>query len=488
MEKDRRIPAPQLPNGYAELANQPELVAAWEQEVAVRRAEAVKIQHLLAYRARKTAENSRAHVLNQRVLLRAVYRDAAVVLGVTEASVRRLLDTAEFLRQYLPHTWDLYLSGQIDYTRAAKAASAVGDLVETTAGKDRLRGELLSAVDREIADRAPNDNQAVLGQWLTRRIAELDTAGHQERCTRAKARRRVDFNHCADGMSRVDALLPTVMVAPIEQELHAAVRNMPRTQTPDDCSRGGHSTAKGQIEERTYSQRMADVFAGWLMDGRNAEASSHRTVGPGEQSTRGSRGGARTPARISILIPAETLTGDSNAPAVSEDRSFTLPAEEARRIADDPDVAEEFYGALVAAGADSKGERQVTRVVKFGRTNPVAHLRAKAQQLPNLLESASEARFFSGNLRRAVLIRDGTCQATGCAVPAHRAEIDHRTAYDSGGATSGRNSVVLCRDHHAMKGLGLLPTDQKSEKRTRGTPAERDEPPDECPATSQQAA
>jgi hypothetical protein len=463
MKEHRNTPAPHLPQGYAELATQPELAAAWKQEVVIRRAQAAKIEHLLAYKRRKTAEHSSAHVLNQRTMLKAIYREAAVLLGVTEASVRHSLDTAEFLTHHLPQTWDLYRAGEIDFDRAQKAACLVGNVVETTGGKDQVRAQILAVVDREIAQRAPKDNQKVLEHWLNRRIAELDTAGHQERYDRARACRRVDFRHFPEGMSRVEALLPTEDVGPLEQQLHASVRTMPRKEV---------------AEERTYPQRMADVFAGWVTKGSAAP----------EGGQQGERTPTPTRGRISILIPAETLTGHSNAPAVSEDRAFTVPAEEARRMVEDPESAHEYYGALVTPSGDPAGDPRITRVVKFGRNNPLEELRHKAEQLPNLLDSASASRFFAGNLRQAIIIRDGTCQAPGCAVPGHRAEVDHITSFDKGGATSADNSLVLCHNHHAMKGLGLLPTAEMAKGKARASPEECGERPDERSKSTHHAA
>lgn len=448
MEKDRGIPGPELPDEYADLVAQPELADAWNLEVSERRAQAAKVERLLAYKHRKTEESSGAHALTRRTRLKAVYRDAAILLGKSESTVRRVLETAEFLSTHLPQTWQLYLAGRIDLDRAQKAAGAAADLVETTVGKDQLRVELLSTVDQELAECAPQSNDKTLNHWLKQRVAELDPAGHQERYTRAKARRRVDFHHLPEGMSRIEALLPTVVVQPLEKDLHRAVRNMARRTEPgpgpEDPAASTTQPRAEEGEERTYAQRMADVFSEWVMNGR-----AGTPAGAGAATLRSTGG------RITILVPAETLTRESDAPAVSEDRSYTLPAEEVRRLAEDPTAGHEFYGAQLSSESD--GEPKITRVVKFGKNNPLQQLRATMLQLPNLLDIASSSRFFAGNLKRAIAIRDGTCQAYGCTEPGSRSEIDHKIAHERGGATSGENSVVLCRDHHGMKGLGLLP-------------------------------
>jgi hypothetical protein len=58
-------------------------------------------------------------------------------------------------------------------------------------------------------------------------------------------------------------------------------------------------------------------------------------------------------------------------------------------------------------------------------------------------------------LRRFIEYRDGTCQFPGCARPARRAEIDHITEWQDGGATDAANLQALCPRHHALKSLRL---------------------------------
>ncbi|TLP96036.1 hypothetical protein FEF26_09610, partial [Nesterenkonia salmonea] len=50
-----RVPAP-VPGSLRHLVQVPELVSAWEAQVAARRAEAVKIRHLVDYLDRRSVE------------------------------------------------------------------------------------------------------------------------------------------------------------------------------------------------------------------------------------------------------------------------------------------------------------------------------------------------------------------------------------------------------------------------------------------------
>lgn len=53
-----------------------------------------------------------------------------------------------------------------------------------------------------------------------------------------------------------------------------------------------------------------------------------------------------------------------------------------------------------------------------------------------------------------VRLRDRTCRAPGCRVPAHRADLDHTVPWELGGLTLPRNLGVLCRFHHRAKHEG----------------------------------
>jgi hypothetical protein len=56
----------------------------------------------------------------------------------------------------------------------------------------------------------------------------------------------------------------------------------------------------------------------------------------------------------------------------------------------------------------------------------------------------------SAALRDFVRARDKTCVFPGCSMAAHRADIDHTTAFPEG-PTSPGNLGVMCRAHHRLK-------------------------------------
>jgi hypothetical protein len=53
-----------------------------------------------------------------------------------------------------------------------------------------------------------------------------------------------------------------------------------------------------------------------------------------------------------------------------------------------------------------------------------------------------------------VIARDGTCRLVGCAQPARRCDLDHRTQWQDGGTTDPENLAPLCERHHVMRHNG----------------------------------
>jgi hypothetical protein len=80
-------------------------------------------------------------------------------------------------------------------------------------------------------------------------------------------------------------------------------------------------------------------------------------------------------------------------------------------------------------------DAEVTRIV-FGPDSQV-------------LDVGRSRRTVTGQLRRAVIARDGHCTWPGCDEPPSRCEVHHAvTHWADGGDTSVENSALLCWHHH----------------------------------------
>ncbi len=160
-------------------------------------------------------------------------------------------------------------------------------------------------------------------------------------------------------------------------------------------------TARG--DERTTEQRRADA----LVD--LGVAALHDPLLPKAQGLR---------PCIQVTVALSTLLGCDEQPGELAGYG-PIPAAVARRIAADPTgswrrlVTDPLSGALLDYG------RSVYR--------PPA------------------------DLADFVLARDQMCTFPGCALPAHRCDLDHETAYDDGGRTAEPNLAALCRRHHRAK-------------------------------------
>lgn len=453
MEKDRPDLAQQLPHHLRDLADELELAAAWQHQVVIRRTEEAMIEELLAYKKRKLEMNENQHTFTQRTVEKSVIRDSAVVLGMTEAAVPRLLQAAEFLQEKLPKTWQTYRDGTIDQTRARKTAEAASDIAH--------RSDLLVRLDDEAADRALGENAATLSQWLKRRVAELDTQAYQDRYERARARRYVHFDHQGDGMTRIAALIPTLAAAQVEREMWAAAQRSPRKNTHAGARtaavENGQDDDEQSVDESTLRQRMADVFTTLLQSGGSVRGAG--------------RGGLTVNAKIGVLVPVETLVGTADAPAISWDRSWHLPADEARSLVANPEADHDWY--IVGAWGADQGDQDIVSVV-HRRAGPGNTADGQTVQdwiadtdpvEENLLLKTSASRYSRGRQRDAITIRDGQCCELGCTKPAWQADIDHKKSFETGGHTAGENLIVRCRDHHDIKGHGLGGADPPGQER-----------------------
>lgn len=123
---------------------------------------------------------------------------------------------------------------------------------------------------------------------------------------------------------------------------------------------------------------------------------------------------------VVVTVPVTSLAGLDDTPAASLDERFTLPAQVVRELASDTETV--FYRAL---------------------TDPVGHV----------LDVTRLGRFFTGDLRTAIKVRDGHCQGPGCNHPIR--EIDHVVPTPEG-PTSGANGQGLCKRTHQQKTIGVL--------------------------------
>ena len=215
--------------------------------------------------------------------------------------------------------------------------------------------------------------------------------------------------------------------------------------------------ARREGDRRTLIQREADMFTSLLI---------------GQHKDRSAVG-----VKIGVMVPAETLTGESNAPGVSADRSWALPAEQARELArprmDTDQIQHEWYTLIYNDSPPEQVPGHPSKLLDASQgrtlsTSTNGGVAAATDPGPdplvpkNLLAITYQGHDPPAPLRDALMFRDGTCQAPGCTVPAERCDIDHQVpwmhpaARSGGGTTTASNLWHLCRRHHRMKSHGHL--------------------------------
>lgn len=223
----------------------------------------------------------------------AAFDEIGLHLRVPGRSLQHHYVAVHRLATRLPACWEAWRHGLIDQRRAfAIARQSMG-----------LRfDDSLAQLDRLAADYAPDHTYGALWSWLAKRIEKIEPAQAAHRHTEAKKQRRVRVFHEADGMSWINAYVPTTDVFCIDKALERQAR-----------------TSKAAGDARTLQQLRADQFVD-LLRGRSASTEPGEAIG----------------YRINVIVPLLSLVGLSDAPGESLDGKVALPAALIRELAAEP--------------------------------------------------------------------------------------------------------------------------------------------------------
>ncbi len=163
--------------------------------------------------------------------------------------------------------------------------------------------------------------------------------------------------------------------------------------------------AIGSDDERTLPQRRADLLASWTTTN---ETDATDPV-------------LRTD--IAVTIGADVLAGATEGFGFAADGSWAVPS---GWIAELAQTGSPFWHRMVL--------------------DPVTD---------DVLSHEYAGRFAPEILTKALIFRDGVCQAPGCLTPADRCDIDHRQPWPNG-PTTGKNLSPMSRRHHSQKGHGVI--------------------------------
>ncbi|HUP99737.1 MAG TPA: DUF222 domain-containing protein, partial [Aeromicrobium sp.] len=360
------------------------------------RAEAAEWASMLAYfESRESEIQARANprLFERQAELSTIALDIGRATGHSEAQVCHRVAAARRLRDKTPAVWSAFAQGRVDAARVREIAGAV-DKLERPSSVARL--------DRRFVAYAESHTVAELRRWLKLFVARVESDLFNQRAERERADRSVDVQHGDDGMSWLTLYNTSFAIAAIDKRLTKEAKAM------------------GADDPRTLQQRGADLLAAWATTNEAGEAAVN--------------------ADIAVTIPASTLVGADDLPAVAADGAWVAPA------------------------------AWILDLAKDARDNVFWHRMLLDPVTDDVLSHEYKGRFVPRVLSKALEFRDGVCQAPGCCRPASLCDVDHRVPHEADGPTAGWNLGPYCRRHHKLKGFGLIdigPTTQGPPGRSR---------------------
>ena len=209
--------------------------------------------------------------------------EVAVELHVAQGFVANLVSATRTLVMDLPAVWAAHLRGEVDRAKAREIASTAWKLHAP---------ENVTRLDESVLAYATSHTLGQLKGWLRRFLVRVEPDHAIERRKAAQADRNVTITALDDGMSLLQALIPTTDALLIERDLTLAAK----------ASR--HATAD---DDRTLAQARADALVDTLLRKEDTATTS-----------------GRGRFHVGITVPLTTLLGLSSEPGVSSDGQHVL--------------------------------------------------------------------------------------------------------------------------------------------------------------------
>ncbi|WP_455836911.1 DUF222 domain-containing protein [Pseudarthrobacter siccitolerans] len=379
---------------------------------------------------------------------RSLVAEVGCALAIGDRAAGALLAESHALTTSLPRALGALQAGTMSWAHART-------MVEQTSCLDAAGAAALEAhfLDPDAAGAARGCPIGEMPAYRFKARARAWRERHhpeslEKRHAKSVADRRVEYWPDNDGMAWVAALLPADHASAIWNRLTAIARGK-----------------QGPNETRSLPQLKADTFTAGLLTTGTTASNNGGVVGGGaggESGTGGDNGigkcgadsvgdggefagdgtsagpapGTGSPIRAQVLVtvPALSLMGVTDEPAVLDGHG-PIPPSMARRLV--ADGAASFYRVLV--------DPRDGAPLEIGRTS----------------YRVSKA------MRQWLRLRDGKCPFPGCNNPSPDNEADHILAWGQGGPTGVSNLGQPCPKHHKLRHTsGWKPT-----------PASKTEPP-----------
>ncbi|MBB2975522.1 hypothetical protein FHX49_001088 [Microbacterium endophyticum] len=340
--------------------------------------------------------------------MRSMAAELGAALRMSDRTAQNRIDDAMEITEHYPETFASWSAGRVS-ERHVQAVLRAGENLTDAAAKAQYDHEVVAVAEVETPGRLRGFAAALAEKAQPRTL--------QERFDDANATRTVRLFDLADGMSSLNAVLPSVQAHGIFNRLTQQARALKDFR----AGRSDYGTREHEQpvdDRRTTDQIRADLFSDMLL-------TSVPSLDPLAGDDCGGLGAIR--AIVQVTVPATTLAGTASTPADLSGLSLVDP-ESARRLA----------GA--APGWDRVFTHPVTgTVVSVDRYRP------------------------NDQLKRQLRARDQHCRFVGCRMPTHRCDIDHTVDAALGGPTHQHNLAHLCRRHHSLKHASRWTVKQKGD-------------------------
>jgi Domain of unknown function (DUF222) len=318
------------------------------------------------------------------VARRVLVTELACALRLPERTMETLIEVSKALVHVFPATLAALHDGLISYRNASI-------LVDQATG---LSPEDKTAFEAAVLPAAGTLTSAKFTQKARRIRERLDAESITARHQRSVADRAIFFEPASDGMAWLSQYLPAADAAAIYHRVT-----------------GIAMTLQGPAEPRTLTQLQADTFTDLVLDG------SPGTDTPASAASQKQRG---VKPDVCILVPALTLLGRSDEPAILEGYGPI-----------DIDTAKRLVGKATS----------FIRILTHPETGAFLSVGRKRYKAP-------------ADLRTVLRLRDETCRHPGCNRAAGHTDIDHTIAFNENGAhgeTRIDNLASLCPKNHRDK-------------------------------------
>lgn len=341
--------------------------------------------------------------------------EIALALRVSPISAGNLISTARALTGPLRDTLTMLAAGRLMPAHASVMAAETSNLPEPVA---------LAAQQRVLA-RCEGKTPAQLRRHMRAAVIAADPRTAHERHIKARGQRYLRMWPDLDGMAMFEARLPADNAAALWRaaDSHARICH-PQAGAPDDPgieARRADALVRLAITGEDALGDGAGRCGGPVSIGagpapRNTAAGAADDTGAARQDAEPVAPPRRSRVLAHVVVDLPTLLGLADNPGELHGYG-PVPAMLARELA-----------------ADATWQRMITEP----RTGSVLEL--------------GRARYVPGDrLRAYITARDQYCRFPGCHQPAEHCDLDHATAWDSGGGTSPANLGALCRRHHQLK-------------------------------------